>query len=156
MSKLRLAFVFAFLGVMAVVIPRSAAQQSADEQQIRNLDREWVATAAKKDAGAIARFYAEDGAILPPGQTIAQGRVAITAVWSRYLSLKDFTLDFSPTKITVAAAGDLAYDIGTYSLSFETEKGTIRDNGKYVVVWKKINAEWKVAADIFNSSTANP
>jgi ketosteroid isomerase-like protein len=24
-------------------------------------------------------------------------------------------------------------------------------NGKYVVVWRKIGSEWKVAADIFNS-----
>jgi len=30
------------------------------------------------------------------------------------------------------------------------------DQGKYVVVWKKLHGEWKVLADIFNSDRTSP
>jgi hypothetical protein len=28
----------------------------------------------------------------------------------------------------------------------------VKDEGKYVVAWKKVDGAWKVAADIFNSN----
>jgi hypothetical protein len=32
----------------------------------------------------------------------------------------------------------------------------VRDRGKYVVVWRKVRGDWKVAADIFNSDGPPP
>jgi len=61
-------------------------------------------------------------------------------------------LTFAPTSIVVASGGDMAYDIGTYNLSFDSDKGPVKDAGKYVVVWKKVDGDWKVAAGIFNSN----
>jgi ketosteroid isomerase-like protein len=70
--------------------------------------------------------------------------------------LKAFALTFEPTRIAVAQAGDVAYDIGTYSLAFDGGQGPVRDRGKYVVVWRKVSGDWKVAADIFNSDGPVP
>lgn len=57
-----------------------------------------------------------------------------------------------PTKIDVSSSGDMAYEIGTYSLNFHGDKGPVQDEGKYVVVWKNVGGAWKAAADIFNTN----
>jgi uncharacterized protein (TIGR02246 family) len=123
----------------------------AEEAKIRDLDKKWVAAVGAKDATASANFYAVDGVIMPAGQPIAQGRSAIASVWKGLLGLKNFDLTFAPSEVTVGSAGDIAYEIGTYALSFDGDKGPVKDVGKYVVVWKKVEGNWQVAADIFNS-----
>jgi ketosteroid isomerase-like protein len=43
-------------------------------------------------------------------------------------------------------------ETGGYRLAMDGPKGQrIEDGGKYVVVWKKVNDQWKVQYDIFNS-----
>ena len=151
----RSAFVCVMLALTFVVAgaaPSLGADLAAEEQRIRELDAAWVAAVAAKDAKATAAFYADDGRIMPQNAPGAEGLDAVGEVWSGLFRLKDFALTFEPTHIAVAEAGDIAYDIGTYSLAFTSDQGPVQDLGKYVVVWKKVNGEWKVAADIFNSN----
>jgi ketosteroid isomerase-like protein len=65
-----------------------------------------------------------------------------------------FELTFAPTDVHVSSGSDMAYEIGTYSLGFNGSQGPVKDEGKYVVVWKKDGDAWKAAADIFNSNGA--
>jgi uncharacterized protein (TIGR02246 family) len=127
---------------------------AADEAAIRALDVDWVNAVAAKDAAATAAFYTMDGAIMPAGSPMAEGPDAIAAVWQSLFDLPGFSLTFEPTLIEIGAAGDVAYDIGTYALAFDGDQGPVQDNGKYVVVWKKVDGVWKVRADIFNSNGA--
>ncbi len=46
----------------------------------------------------------------------------------------------------------MAYDYGTYTFAFDGDKGRVIEKGKYIVVWKKIDGAWKVAADIYNDN----
>jgi uncharacterized protein (TIGR02246 family) len=149
--------VFGMLAVCAMLVSSHAAlaqsvDLAAEEAAIRALNVEWVAAVAAQDAAGNAAFYAPDGAIMPPGGAMAQGPDAVAQVWQSFFDLPGFVLTFEPTYIEVSAAGDLAYDIGTYSLAFDSDQGPVQDNGKYVVVWKKVDGVWKVAADIFNSN----
>jgi uncharacterized protein (TIGR02246 family) len=144
-----------FGGTLGRTVAHAAGAAGA-EKQIRKIDKQWVAAVSKKDPKAISEFYATDGSILAPGAPIAQGRDAIAKAWKGFVGLKDFSLTFEPTKISVAKAGDMAYELGTYTLSFSTDKGPVRENGKYVVVWKKVGKTWKVAADIFNNNGKAP
>ena len=148
---LRLALV---LTLLVLAGQPAVADSKADEARIRTLIGAWLAAVAAKDAGATADFYAADGMIMPPGSPAAQGHEAVAAVWNGFYQLKDFQLVFTPTSITIAEAGDVAYDIGTYDLSFTGDAGKVTDHGKYVVVWKKVDGDWKAAADIFNSDGA--
>jgi hypothetical protein len=60
----------------------------------------------------------ENGVLLAPGTPMAQGREAVEKLWkSTIMELKNFHLEFAPTKIEVASSGDLAYEMGTYSLA---------------------------------------
>ena len=148
---------FLILAALALLPGPSAAQSAdlaAEEQQIGALNEGWLAAIAAKDVAAVAELYAEDGAILPPGSPIAEGRDAVAETWKGLFALPGFGLVFSPTRLEVASSGDMAYEIGNYELDFETDQGPLQDHGKYVVVWRKVDGAWKVAADIFNSNEA--
>lgn len=146
---IRLALVLTLL--LLAVAPAPAADLKADEARIRVLIGEWLKAVAAKDADSTAGFYAADGVLMPQGAPAAIGTASIAKAWGGLYAMKDFSLTFAPSTINVAEAGDLAIDIGTYELSFTGESGNVTDHGKYVVVWKKIDGDWKAAADIFNS-----
>ena len=124
----------------------------AEEQAIRGQVDRWQQLVKAKDAAAIAEFYAEDGAVMPPNAPIGQGRAAIQQTWASMMRTPGFDLTITPEKILVSSSGDMALDRGTYSLKFEQGGTTRTDTGKYVVVWRKVAGEWKAAADIFNSN----
>jgi ketosteroid isomerase-like protein len=121
------------------------------DRQIRDLIPDWLDAVRRKDTAEIVEFYAPGGRFLVPNAPIAEGREAIGKVWDHLLSLPGVSLSFGPTFIEGASSGDLAYEIGTYTLSFEKGSERAEDRGKYVAVWKRIDGAWKAAADILNS-----
>ena len=129
---------------------------AAEEKNIRAAVDQWEAAMAAKDAKANADFYAPDGQMFPPGGAIVEGKENLTNAWEGFFALPGFKLTIETTKVSVAQAGDLAYEVGTYVLSFDGDQKPVQDKGKYVVVWKKVDGNWKAAADIFNSDLPPP
>ena len=148
-------FVAAFALALFSGTAIAAAQKSnpnPDEQAIRKLDVDWSAAAGSKDVEKIMAFYADDASALPFNAPIASGKEQIRQVWAHLTSLPGFALKFSPTKIEVAKSGDLAYDLGTFELKTNDAQGsTVTEVGKYTVVWRKQNQQWKVIIDMFNT-----
>jgi uncharacterized protein (TIGR02246 family) len=130
--------------------------QQASVQQIGMLHQQWVAAVKSKDIGTIVGLYAVDGVIMPPNAESAQGREAIRRSWEQLLQLPDVSFVFEPSTIRATEAGDMAYEIGTYALSFESTQGRAEDIGKYVVVWTKEDGVWKAAVDVYNSNLPVP
>jgi ketosteroid isomerase-like protein len=126
--------------------------QQAEEQKIRGLERRWREALAAKDSVAVGRFYAEEGFYLPQGSNGYEGSEKIRGRWASEFTGGKFDLEREPKKIEVADAGDMAYEVGTYKVSWdkprEHRKG--QGAGNYVTVWKKENGEWKTAAYIWN------
>jgi uncharacterized protein (TIGR02246 family) len=135
----------------AEVNSTAAVDAGADEQAIRGQVDRWLQLVKAKDAAGIAELYAEDGAVMPPNAPIGKGRAAIQQTWTSMMRTPGFDLTFAPEQIVVSSSGDMALDRGTYSLTIAPDGTTQTDTGKYVVVWRKIDHEWKAAADIFNS-----
>lgn len=123
----------------------------AHEQAIRTVNAQWLGFIRDRDAVAISRIYTPDGALMAPGAQVAQGQSSIEESWRGLMETPGFDLTFTPDQILVASGGDMAMDRGTYRLSMKGPTGPTAEVGKYVVVWRNIGGEWKVAADIFNS-----
>ena len=138
-----------FASVPAVA--QQAVDRAAEEEKIRELDRRWVEAVQAGDFEAAGKFYAEDGLIMPPGAAQGAGTKAAAEFWKAISELPNGSMDFGPTRIEVAESGDMAYEVGTWTLGFDGDQGRVEDEGKYVVVWTKQDGEWRVAADIFNS-----
>lgn len=63
------------------------------------------------------------------------------------VSIKYYKVMFLEIKII----GDFVYDYGYYEGSFSLVKGELLFKGKYVIVWKKIEGDWKIYLDIWNN-----
>jgi uncharacterized protein (TIGR02246 family) len=103
---------------------------------------------ARGDAAAIAALYTEEGAVLPPNAETMQGRAAIEAFWQvpMNMGVKAVTL----TSVEVEDHGNVAIEVGKYTLRGEGDQ--LLDAGKYVVVWKHDQGEWRLHRDIWNTS----
>lgn len=132
----------------------AAAEQGSDAQAIQTIHEEWADLIAEKDSAAIGALYAEDAVLMAPGEATVEGADAIAARWARQLTLDGFDFSLTPQQLVVSASGDLAHDRGSYDFAATLPQGAITDTGKYVLVWQKIDGEWKVIADIFNSDPA--
>jgi uncharacterized protein (TIGR02246 family) len=131
-----------------------AAQPGTDQQKIRALDAEWGDAACKKDLDAVVSFYAEDGSVVWPGAPAAHGIAKIRSAWKELFSqYKGLTLKFTPERIDVAEAGDMATDFGIVAFGHDTDKGHVEETAKYVVTWKKVAGVWKVLYDCYNMNT---
>ena len=138
---------------LAALSSAAACARSVDVEQERNallaVDREWSQTT--KDMNKFISYYAPDATTHPPGMPSATGSAAIMDAFMKMSSAPGFSLQWTPARADVGAAGDVGYTVGTYEASMNgaTEKG------KYVAVWKKQpDGTWKVKEDIFNADAA--
>src|ERR1700758_5257432 len=61
---------------------------------IRQKIDDWVASAGRHDAEAVARFYTSDGKFLFPNAPIAEGHAAVAAMWNNLFGLPNVRLKF--------------------------------------------------------------
>jgi uncharacterized protein (TIGR02246 family) len=115
---------------------------------IEKLNDVWTAAFNKGDTAAVAALYAEDAYVLPPGSAMVKGRAAIEAFWRQAAQQMS---DAKLTTIDVLPLGrSAAREIGTVTLKTKSQPPQ-EVVGKYVVVWRKIGRDWKLATDIWNT-----
>ena len=125
---------------------------AADEQQIRDLEQQWLEAVEERNLDAIVDLFAEDGRIMPPNAEVAMGLDSVRKAWGGILELPELDFSFAPTSVKVAESGDIAYVIGTYQLMFGSEDERVQDTGKYVDVWEKVDGDWKVMVEMYSSN----
>ncbi len=125
----------------------------ADEAAIRRLDADWVKAGATKNPDEWMAFYAPDAVVLPPNEKVAKTKEAIRASVAGLLGLPGLVLTWTPSKVEVAASGELAYLYGAYEFTAKDTHGKpINDYGKNVEIWKKQpDGGWKCIVDTWNS-----
>jgi uncharacterized protein (TIGR02246 family) len=123
--------------------------RAADESAIRALDAEWAKAVSQKDLEKATSYYVESSSFFAPGAPLATGKEAIQKAWAGLAATPGFALTFSPTKIEVSRAGDLAYEIGEYQMTTNDKKGKPQTvKAKYITVWgKQPDGSWKALVD---------
>jgi len=147
------------LGLLAVVVltlhtgctsfPK--ADPRTEEQTIRELDTQFAAAAAKRDAEAAVVLYAPDATILAPDAAAATGTDAIRAKWTEFLKTPGLVVNIVPERIYIATSADLATDAGRFDLELNGSQGHLKLVYKYLEVWRKTNGQWKVMYDTWNA-----
>lgn len=103
----------------------------------------------KLDYEGIANAYTEDAKIMPPGADIISGRDAIRMRWTLPIGVKIPYHKITPVEIRIE--GEYAYDLGYYEgRTMQKDGKEVSWKGKYLIVWKKINNQWKIYADAWN------
>ncbi len=97
----------------------------------------------------IVNTYTEDGKIFPNNMPIIEGQEGLRNYWKTPKGIKVLHHELSPSEINIL--GNYAYDYGYYEGKTEQKDGEISSwKGKYLVVWKKVGADWKMYLDIWN------
>ena len=144
--------VFAVAFLLAGLVSTSPVLAHDVSAQINEISAKWLAAFAQRDFAVIEALYASDGLLLPSNSPPIEGPKAIAAVWKSWGELPNVKIVFGANRIEAAPSGDMAYDYGWYTFAFDTDNGRFEDKGKYIIVWKKVDGAWKVAADIFNTN----
>jgi ketosteroid isomerase-like protein len=142
-----------FISLLLFSCIASAADNTAIEQALRDLDAQWSSAAGAKDFGKTVSFYSADAIVMPPNAPAATSKEAIRRVWQDLLASPALVISWKTTKVEVAKSGDLACLSWTYELTMNDASGKpINDRGKYVEVWEKqSDGKWKCGTDIWNS-----
>ena len=132
------------IGCLSVGSPALAQNKAT----IEKLNDVWTAAFNKGDAAAVVALYTEDAYVLPPGSGMVKGRAAIEAFWRQAAQQMS---DAKLTTIDVLPLGrSAAREVGTVTLKTKSQPPQ-EVVGKYVVVWRKIGRDWKLATDIWNT-----
>lgn len=131
---------------------------AAEERAVRAVSEQWLQAEKARDAAAIAALFTEDGIVYREDREPVSGSAAIQAYMAQ-----DFADDpqdaasWTTERVDVAASGDVAVEHGTWT---STGGKAGPDNGWYLTLYRKVNDDWKVAADMSistrPSTTATP
>jgi ketosteroid isomerase-like protein len=125
-----------------------AANTAAEEQAIRDASAAWMKAVQGHDWAAASTYFAPDGMTFPEHEQPLVGPAAVQAHSEAHAEeMANIALSWTPEKVVVAASGDLAYEVGSWTVT-GNENANQNDNGKYVTVWQKVNGAWKAGADI--------
>jgi uncharacterized protein (TIGR02246 family) len=142
---------FAIVGVIGLATPLAAEDVRA---AIEQTNARFAEAFKAGDAAAIAGLYTGDAKTLPPDATEVAGRDAIQNLWQSWIDagIKDLSLE----AIEVEADGDLAYEIGKFSMQAPAENDAMATaTGNYLVVWKRASGgDWQLHVDTWNDAPA--
>ena len=126
--------------------------QEKVREEIATANDDFMALYGAGDVAGLAALYTEDGMILPPNGDFVKGAEAIQGFWQAMMDMgiKGAKLEI----IEVEGFVDTAIEVSKCKLL--DGEGQVLDQGKYIVIWKKVDGEWKLHRDIFNSSTPVP
>jgi uncharacterized protein (TIGR02246 family) len=137
---------FAFL--VLLLSAGMARAQSDVRAAIEAANAQWMAKFHQADSAGLAALYTANGQLFPANSNIVSGTQAIARFWQGA-----FDAGIKKAKLVTIEAeghGDTAHEVGTYTLMGEGD--TVLDSGKYVVVWKRQDGQWKLHRDIWNTS----
>lgn len=143
--------VITLIAAILVIVACSQSTPSADPSAITSRSDAWEAALNAKDIDAIVALYTEDARILPPNGKMSRGSDAVRAAFG---SMIDAGLGGELTSVETMVAGDIGYNVGTYSLTAGDE--TV-DEGKFIEIWhRRGDGQWEMANDIWNSDLDMP
>ena len=134
-----------------------AATPEQTMDAVRAADAKLAKAAAARDVDGTVALYADDAVVMPPNQAMAMDKLAERKAWSDIM-VPGAEITLTSGKIEAAKSGDIAYDVGVYTLITKGKKGALTtDGGKYLMVWKKqSDGNWKAEAVEWNSDKALP
>ena len=97
------------------------------------------------------KYMAEDALILPPGAQPVTGRDNYYAQMKAEGLLGQLEGDVQG--VEVSAAGDMGWTYGRWIFTVQDSSGNpVVSYGKYLCTWAKIDGQWKMTSNIWNSN----
>ncbi|OUR94792.1 hypothetical protein A9Q87_03095 [Flavobacteriales bacterium 34_180_T64] len=100
----------------------------------------------------MGKLYTEKGRLFPSNSPVIEGQEAIGQFWNAVfgMGIDNATL----TTVHVESFENTAIEEGAYRL-FDANSNQL-DEGKYIIIWKNIDGQWRLDRDIFSSNIPLP
>lgn len=146
--------------VLIFSLAGQAAAQTSDRQMIEGILRTFEAAFNSRDASTLARIYADDAVLMPPGSPLMKGWAAIDAA-AKAIVARGGTLQFDPPVVEVEGARAIAAGTYTVTVSVPGAKAgapgsALVVHAKYLTAFKRVGKDWKIAYDMQNADDAAP
>jgi uncharacterized protein (TIGR02246 family) len=121
---------------------------------IQNISQDFVTSFNTGNYDQVSALFAQDGVFMVPHYEPAYGPKAIEHQL-RQIGESGYE-DLRLETIRVESSGDLAMEIGRYTVGIRKPNGTIvADRGKYVKAWRRLGI-WLIVADCWSSNLPVP
>lgn len=101
------------------------------------------------DIDKLVNMYTADAKIFPNNRDILSGE-QLANYWVMPEDVK--ILHHKITSLGVTIENDTAYDYGYYEgKTLTKDKEEVSWQGKHILLWKKVDGNWKIYLDIWNS-----
>lgn len=122
--------------------------------QIQEINKQWETAMLQGDKAFLMNIYVDDVISLPNFDKMLRGKDAVAAHFEGMMEAGFKASKVSFNTVELLGAGELAIEIGTYSMTFQMPgmESEMDDTGKYLTVWKKQDdGSWKVKTEIWNT-----
>jgi uncharacterized protein (TIGR02246 family) len=119
------------------------------ESTIRGLTQDFCTAFNTGNYDQVATLFASDGVLMLPHHESSQGPKVIERALRQYGDSGYQNLRFET--IRVDYSGDMAIEMGRYTVSIELGNATIVDAGKFLRAWRRLGA-WRIVGDSWSSS----
>ena len=120
---------------------------SAAKAEIETANEKFVAFWAETNSTGVASLYTEDTKMMLAEIPTVEGRENIATTLTGFMSMGISNVDLKTVEVWGTA--ECLTEEGTYTM-FAGED--IAEEGKYLVLWKNVNGNWKLHRDIFTSN----
>jgi len=110
--------------------------------EIEAVNNQFSVDFMNKDSVALANHYASDGML-----GLVKGKENLVSAWGKMIrdDHANGKTDVQFETNSLASDDEFVVELGIYRLA--DKDGNIKNQGKYVVVWKKEGGEWKIYRD---------
>jgi uncharacterized protein (TIGR02246 family) len=128
----------------------SGAPPAALQAEIAAANQCFMDAAKAGDGGAAAACYSSDAQVMAPGAPSVAGRDAIASFWGGAFAGVS-RVDLQSDEV-MALGTDGAAEVGHVTLY--AKDGSVADEAKYIVLWKREEGAWRMRRDLWNSNRA--
>lgn len=129
--------------------PLSGIPGADVESTIRGLTQDFCTAFNTGNYDQAAALFATDGVLMLVHCEWAQGPKGIERMLGRYIEAGYQNLRFETTRVD--QSGDMAIEMGRYTVSIQTGNATISDAGKFLRAWRRLGV-WRIVGDSWSSS----
>jgi len=144
------------IGVLAMILLVTSCQKQIDLEAAKD-ELLQVAEQFNKENSQIGyiegynKYMAEDALILPPGAQPVVGRDNYYAQMKAEGLLGQ--LEGDVLGVEVSASGNMGWTYGRWVFTVQDSSGNpVVSYGKYLCTWAKIDGQWKMTSNIWNSN----